>query len=97
MNHMGVNAMRADLTRKGAQSWVIALAGKLRRSICEATVRRHPMSVAAGAQAEPLDVLQMDGFDWIHPITETRAGGTLMIDEGSAKAVSVIHSMAPIK
>eukprot|EP00959_Pyramimonas_sp_CCMP1952_P330050 6910605-Pyramimonas_sp.AAC.1 len=62
---MGVNAMRAHLTCKGAQPWVIALAGKLKCSICEATTRRHPMPVAAGIEAEPLDVLQMDGSDWI--------------------------------
>eukprot|EP00959_Pyramimonas_sp_CCMP1952_P294061 6150489-Pyramimonas_sp.AAC.1 len=55
MNHMGLNAMRAYLTRKGAQPWVIALAGQLKCSICEATARREPMPAASGREAEPLD------------------------------------------
>eukprot|EP00959_Pyramimonas_sp_CCMP1952_P409264 8577222-Pyramimonas_sp.AAC.1 len=97
MHNMGVNAMRAYLTRRGAQPWVIALAGQLKFSICEATARRHPMPVAAGIDAEPFDALQMDGFDWIRTATETRARGALMIDEGSAKSAPVIHYTAPNK
>ena len=73
------------------------MAGKLKCSVCEATARREPMPVAAGRNAEPLDVLQMDGFDWIHPVTETRARGAMMVDDGSAKAVPVIHATAPSK
>ena len=63
MNHMGKAAMRAYLKRKGALQWVIDLADEMQCSICEASARRNPIPVAAGNAAEPLDVVQCDGFD----------------------------------
>ena len=56
-------------------------------------LEQRPKPVAAGRQAEPLDNLQMDGFDWVHPTTGARARGTLMVDEGSSKVVTKIHAV----
>eukprot|EP00974_Lingulodinium_polyedra_P027051 2609569-Lingulodinium_polyedra.AAC.1 len=46
----------------------------------------HPL--ASGRLPEPLDVVQMDGLDWVHPSTGARARATLLVDEGSAKVVA---------
>ena len=41
--------------------------------------------------SEPLDNLQIDGVDWIHPLDKTRTRGTVMVDEGSGQVVLVAH------
>ena len=75
--------------------WVIKVALDLRCDACERYRNRPPVPVASTATADPLDILNIDGFDWVHPVDRSRVCATLMVDEGSSKAVGVVHKVFP--
>ena len=75
MNHLNNRALVAFLRKRGTQPWVLKLAADLKCDICDQWKKRNPLPVASGKVSEPLETLQMDGIDWIHPLNETRSRG----------------------
>ena len=61
--------------------------------VARATENKAPRRVASGTVSEPVDTPQIDGIDWIHSVTGTRARGSLMVPEGSSKT-AVVHQTA---
>ena len=55
-------------------------------------VQAASSSVASGNVSQPLDPLQVDGFECAHTVTGTRVRSSLMVDEKSYK--TVIHRTA---
>ena len=91
MNHLGPFALATFLRKRGSPKWVQKLASEIKCDVCAQWKRREPLPIAAGRVSEPLDNLQIDGVDWIHPLDKTRTRGTVMVDEGSGKVVLVAH------
>ena len=91
MNHIGSRALATILRKRGSPKWAQKLASEIKCDVCAQWKRREPLPVAAGRVSEPLDNLQIDGVDWIHPLDNTRTRGTVMVDEGNGKVVPVAH------
>ena len=55
-------------------------------SACEESQRRRLQLVAARVLHEPRTCLQIDQFEWKHPVLNLHVLGTLMLDAGSRAA-----------
>ena len=75
--------------------WVVKMALDLKCDACERFRAKPPVPVASTTTAAPLDVLNIDGFDSVHPVDRGRVRATLMVDEGSSKAVGLVHVVLP--
>ena len=95
MNHLGNRFLVTLLKRRGSPPWVLNMAKDLKCSVCEQFQKRKPLPPASGHLSLPLDVVQIDGMDWIHPGDLTRARATVMVEEGSGKVVVVCHKTVP--
>ena len=91
LGHPGNRALASVLKHGAATDWVIKRALELKCDACERFKRRAPTPVASTSVAEPMDVLNIDGIDWVHPMDRRRLRATLMVDEGSSKAVGKVH------
>ena len=92
LGHPGTRAFTEFLRRRQAPRWVQREAEELKCAACERFQKQPMHPTASGRLADPLDVLVMDGFDWVHPLNGTRARGSLLVDEGSAKTVVRVHA-----
>ena len=80
-----------SLRRKHAHRLIIAVAKKFSCSACEESHRRRLRPVAARVLHEPGTCLQVDQFEWKHPVLSLHVLGTIMVDAGSRAASVTIH------
>ena len=66
LGHPGNRAFAEILRRRKAPVWIQKAGANLKCAACERFKKRPMHPIASGRHSEPLDVLQMDGFDWIH-------------------------------
>ena len=83
--------MIGSLRRKHAHRLIIATAKKFSCSACEESQRRRLLPVAARVLHEPSTCLQVDQFEWKHPVFNLHVLGTIMVDAGSRAASLTIH------
>ena len=59
--------------------------------VCEESQTRRLRPVAARVLHEPGTRLQVDQFEWRHPVLNLHVLGTIMVDAGSRAASVTIH------
>ena len=79
--------MTDSLRRKHAHRLIIATA----KSACEESQGRRLRLVAARVLHEPTTCLQVDQFEWKHPVLNLHVLGTIMVDAGSCAASVTVH------
>ena len=84
-------------SKKLAQRLVIAAAKKFSCSACEESQRRRLRPVAARVLHEPGTSLQVDQFEWRHPVLNLHVLGTIMVDAGSRAASVTIHRVMDVE
>ena len=90
LGHSDPRGMIDSLRRKHAHRLIIAVAKKFTCSACEESQRRRSRPVAARVLHEPGTCLQVDQFEWKHPVLNLHVLGTTMVDAGS-RAASVTN------
>ena len=91
LGHSDPRGMIASLRRKHAHRLIIATAKKYSCSACEESQRRRLRPEAARVLHEPGTSLQVDQFEWRHPVLNLHVLGTIMMDAGSRAASVTIH------
>ena len=91
LGHSDPRGMIDSLRRKHAHRLTIACANKFSCSACEESQRRRLHPVAARVLHEPGTCLQVDQFEWKHPVLNLHVLGTIMVDAGSCAASVTIH------
>ena len=89
--HSDPQRMIDSLRTKYAHRLIIATAQKFSCSACEKSQRRRFRPVAARVLHEPSTSLQVDQFEWKHPVLNLHVLGTIMVDAGSCAASVTIH------
>ena len=89
--HSDLRGMIDSLRRKHAHRLIIATAKKFSCNACEESQRRRLRTVAARVLREPGIRLQVDQFEWRHPVLNLHVLGTIMVDAGSRAASVTIH------
>ena len=80
-----------SLRRKHAQRLIITTAKKFSCSACEDSQRRRLRPVTARVLHELGTCLQVDQFEWRHPVLNLHVLGTITVDAGSRAASVTIH------
>ena len=91
LGHSDPRGMIDSLRRKDAQRLMIAAARKFSCSACEESQRLRLRPVAARVLHEPGTCLQIDQFEWRHPVLNLHVLGTIMVDGGIRAASAAIH------
>ena len=85
-----------SLRRKHAHRRIIAAAQKFSCCACEESQRRRSRPAAARVLHEPGTCLQVDQFEWRHPVLNLHVLGTIMVDAGSRAASVPIHRVMDV-
>ena len=91
LSHSDPRVIIHSLRRKHAHRLIIADTKKFSGSACEESERRRLRPVAARILHEPGTCLQVDQFEWKHPVLNLHVLGTIMVDAGSRAASVTIH------
>ena len=91
LGHSDPRGMIDSVRRKHAHRLIIAAAKKFSCSAREESQRRRLRPVAARVLHEPGTCLQVDQFEWRHPVLNLHVLGTIMVDAGSRAASVTIH------
>ena len=91
LGHSDPRGMIDSLRRKHAHRLIIAAAKKFSCSACEESQRRRLRPVAARFLDEPGTCLQVDQFEWRHPVLNLHVLGITMMDAGSRAASVTMH------
>ena len=97
LGHSDPRGMFDSLRRKHAHRLIIAAAKKFSCSACEESQRRRLRPVAARVLHEPGTGLQVDQFEWRHPVLNLHVLGTIMVDAGSRAASVTIHRVMDVE
>ena len=97
VSRLHVELGHSDPRRKHAHRLIIAAAKKLSSSACAESQRRRLHPVAARVLHEPGTCLQVDQFEWNHPVLNLHVLGTIMVDAGSRAASVTIHRVMDTK
>ena len=92
LGHFDPRGMIDPLRRKHAHGLIIATAKRFSCSACGESQRRRLHPVAARVLHEPGTCLQVDQFEWKHPVLNLHLLGTIMVDLGR-RAASVTLNM----
>ena len=90
LGHSDPRGMIDSIGRKHAQTHHCSCK-KFSCSSCEESQRRRVRPVAARILHEPGTCLQVDQFEWKHPVLNLHVLGTIMVDAGSRAASVAIH------
>ncbi|CAK0838383.1 unnamed protein product, partial [Prorocentrum cordatum] len=93
--HPAAGALQALLHQRVPPWWVLRLAGKLGCSACDRCQKRQARPIAAGKLAEPMEVIQIDGFGWAHPVAGVGVRSSPMTGEGNGEALANVRSVIP--
>ena len=91
LGHSDPRRMIDSLRRKHAHRLIIATTKKFSCSACEESQRGRLRPIADQVLYEPGTCLQVDQFEWKHPVLNLRVLGTIMVDAGSRAASVTIH------
>ena len=80
-----------SLRRKHAHRLIVAASKKFSWSALEESQKRKLRPVVARVLHEPDTCLQVDQFEWKHPVLNLYVLGTIMVDAGSRAASVTIH------
>ena len=80
--------MIESLRRKHAHGLIITTA---KSSACEESQRRRLRPIAARVLHDSSTCLQVDQFEWKHPVLNSHVLGTIMVDAGSRATSVTIH------
>ena len=80
-----------SLRKKHAHRHIIAVTKKFSCNACEENRRRRLAPMAARVLQEPVTCLQVDQFEWKHPVLNLNMLGTIMVDAGSRAASETLH------
>ena len=97
LGHSDPRGMIDSLRRKDAHRLIIAAAKKFSCSACEESQRRRLRPVAARVLHEPGTCLQVDQFEWRHPVLNLHVLGTILVDAGSRAASVPIHRVMDVE
>ena len=97
LGHSDPRGMIGSLRRKHAHRHTIATARKFSCSACGESQRRRLRPVAARILHEPGTCLQVDQFEWKHPVLNLHELGTIMVDAGSRAASVTIHRVMDVE
>ena len=92
LGHSQPRGMIDSLRIKHAHRLIIAAASqKFSCSACEESQRRRLRPAAARVLHEPGTCLQVDQFEWRHPVLNLHVLGTIMVDVGSRASSMTIN------
>ena len=97
LGHSDPRGMIDSLRRKHAHRFIIATAKKVSCTACEESQRGRLRPVAARVLHEPGTCLQVDQFEWRHPVLNLHVLGTIMVDAGSRAASVTIHRVMDVE
>ena len=97
LGHSDPRGMIDSLRRKHAHRLITAVAKKFSCIACEESQRRRLRPVAARVLHEPGTCLQVDQFEWKHPVLNLHVLGTIMVDAGSRAASGTIHRVVDVE
>ena len=94
LDHSDPRGMIDSLRRKHAHRLIIATAKRFSCSACEESQRQRLHPVPARVLQEPGTRLQVDQFEWKHPVLNLHVLGTIMVDAGSRAASVTNHEVS---
>ena len=97
LGHSDPRGMIDSLRRKHAHRLIIAVAKRFTCSACEESQRRRLRPVAARVLYERGTSLQVDQFEWKHPVLNLHVLGTVMVDAGRRAASVTIHRVMDVE
>ena len=83
--------MIESLRRKHAHPLIIATAIRFSCGARDESQRRRVRPIAARILHKPDTCLQVDQFEWRHPVPDLHILGTIMVDFGSRAATVRVH------
>ena len=95
--HSDPRGMIDSLRRKHAHGLLIAVAKKFSCSACEESQRRRLRPVVVRVLHEPGTCLQVDQFEWKHPVLNLHVLGNIILDAGSRAASVTIHRVMDVE
>ena len=97
LGHSDPQGMIDSLRKKHAHRLIIGAVKKFSCSACEEGQRRRLRPVDARVLREPGACLQVDQFEWRHPVLNLQVLGTILVDAGSRAASVTIHRVMDVE